>query len=478
MIRKYPLALGPALLLCVICTQTPAQPWLKKPVEPAAKPMVERVIAITESVGYEIDPAERQQYGLFDGYGGFLAAEVVATAERYSLWISYRRDKDRLVERIPLAADELQALRQRITAVDAQIRTGARREAATSAEQEGRLRLVTDGFLYGAYLYGFGTTELLGLEGRAATGVGLLITGGTFAGTLNATKDYRLGYGRTKLVRWGNFAGTFYGLAIPGLLGTDNNKVYFASAMTLTPVGGYTLYRLTSDRRTSKGEADLITTGMLVGALYGLAMPYVIGIGDIDNQPKAYLASSMAGMPIGGLVTSRFVRDRPISRGRAHLISLGGLLGAAYAVTVIDLTDDEVQARPYALTAMVGLPVGAYMGYRLTESEDYTLGRGRMITVGAYAGSLVGQGLIYSVGADSQKVLNVAGMLGSALGVWFTHGATKGWGEHLTGREDSSTEGVTVTLLTPEALFSIGMLARSGTSGGRAIPVELLRIEF
>jgi hypothetical protein len=127
---------------------------------------------------------------------------------------------------------------------------------------------------------------------------------------------------------------------------------------------------------------------------------------------------------------------------------------------------------------MVGLPVGAYMGYRLTESEDYTLGRGRMITVGAYAGSLVGQGLIYSVGADSQKVLNVAGMLGSALGVWFTHGATKGWGEHLTGREDSSTEGVTVTLLTPEALFSIGMLARSGTSGGRAIPVELLRIEF
>ena len=92
MIRKYPLALGPALLLCVICTQTRAQPWLKKPVEPVARPMVERVIIITESVGYEIDPAERQQYGLFDGYGGFLAAEVVATAERYSLRISYRRD--------------------------------------------------------------------------------------------------------------------------------------------------------------------------------------------------------------------------------------------------------------------------------------------------------------------------------------------------------------------------------------------------
>ena len=218
---------------------------------------------------------------------------------------------------------------------------------------------------------------------------------------------------------------------------------------------------------------------MLVGALYGLAVPYVIGIGDIDNHhPKAYLASSMAGIPIGGLVTSRFVRDRPINRGRAHLISLGGLLGTAYAVTVIDLADNEEHARLYTLTAMIGLPVGAYMGYRLTEGEDYTLGRGRMITVGAYAGYIVGEGLIYAVGADSRKVFNVAGMVGSALGVWFTHSATKGWGEGSTSRDDPSTQEVTVTLFTPEALFSIGMLARSGTPGGRAIPVELLRIEF
>ncbi len=101
-----------------------------------------------------------------------------------------------------------------------------------------------------------------------------------------------------------------------------------------------------------------------------------------------------------------------------------------------------------------------------------------MITVGAYAGYLVGQGLIYSVGADSQKAFNVAGMVGSALRVWFTHGATKGWRERVTSREDSSLEDVTVSLLSPEAVFTMGMLAHSGSPGGRAIPVELLRIEF
>ena len=466
MLRKHATAPGWPLLLCLICTQILAQP------------VEERIIAVTESVGYEIDPAERQKYGLFDEYGGFLVAEVVSSAEQYFLQISYRRDKDRLVKRIPLAVDELQALRQQIAAVDEQIRTGVRREAATEAEQEGRLRLVTDGFLYGAYLYGFGTTKLLGLEGRARAGVGLLITGGSFAGTLNATKDYRLGYSRTKLVRGGNFAGTFYGLGIPWLLGVDNDKVYIASAMALTPAGGYAAYRLSSDRRIQKGEADLITTGMFVGGMYGLAIPYVIGIGDMDDHSKVYLASSMAGVPIGGWVTSRFVRDRPINRGRAHLTSLGGGLGIAYAMTLIDLVDDGEHERLYLLSAMVGLPAGAYMGYRLTESEDYTLGRGRMITVGAYAGSVVGQGLIYSVGAGSEKALNVAGMVGSALGVWFTHGATKGWGERVTSREDSSHEDVTVSLLSPEALFTMGMLAHSGSPGGRAIPVELLRIEF
>ena len=99
MLRKHATAPGWPLLLCLICTQIQAQP------------VEERIIAVTESVGYEIDPAERQKYGLFDEYGGFLVAEVVSSAEQYFLRISYRRDKDRLVKRIPLAVDELQALR-------------------------------------------------------------------------------------------------------------------------------------------------------------------------------------------------------------------------------------------------------------------------------------------------------------------------------------------------------------------------------
>ena len=54
-------------------------------------------------------------------------------------------------------------------------------------------------------------------------------------------------------------------------------------------------YRLSSDRRIKKGEADLITTGAWVGALYGLAVPY-LAYADEDYW-RLYLASSMVGVP-------------------------------------------------------------------------------------------------------------------------------------------------------------------------------------
>ena len=109
----------------------------------------ERLISITESVGQEIDPAERDKYGLFAEHTGFLLAEVVSDGTQQWLRISYRRGQERLVQRSALSDADLQALRARIETHDAQVRAGLRKDVATEAEQEGRLRLVTDGFLYG-----------------------------------------------------------------------------------------------------------------------------------------------------------------------------------------------------------------------------------------------------------------------------------------------------------------------------------------
>lgn len=441
-----------------------------------ARPATERLVVITESVGFEIDPAEREAYGLFVDYRGFLLAEVVDTAGRLSWRISYASGKDRLVDQVALTEADLQALRSRIEARDEAIRTGARRPAATAKEKEGRLRMVTDGLLYGLGLYGPGTMVLLDVGGNAASGIELLVAGGAFAGALNMTQDYRLGYARGRLLRWGNYAGTFYGFAIPALLDADNERVYVASAMAVTPLGGYLAHRLSASRRFGKGEADLIPTGGLVGMLYGVAVPYLIDVSDLSGsaERRVYLGAAMAGLPVGATITTRLTRDRSINRGRAHLITLGGFLGVADALTTVNVFDDGEHPRFYVTAAMIGLPAGAYLGYRLTEAEDYTLARGRMISVGAYAGGLVGNGLLYSMGVDDDRALSVSGMVGSMLGVWFTHRASSGWGKEVTRPSAPAAGAVAVWTIDPGSMLTAGMLARHGG----VPPVDLVRVTF
>ncbi|MBT7596086.1 MAG: hypothetical protein HN559_14340 [Gemmatimonadetes bacterium] len=436
----------------------------------------ERVISISASIGYEVDPAEREKYDLFPEARGFLQAEIVEKTDGYWLRMTLRRDRDRILEQTQLTDLDLAHLRAMIDAVDQAVRSGARVSEATEWEKEGRLRLATDGFLYGMWLYGPGSTRLLGLDGRSATGVGLLVTGGSFAMVLQKTRDFRLGYGRSKLLRWGNYAGTFYGVGIPALFGADSDRIYFASAMTLTPLGGYLTHRLSAGHRIGKGESDLTTTGMWVGALYGMALPYLIDVSDQRNstESKIYLGAAMAGVPIGGWATSRFVRGRPINRGRGHLIFLGGVLAVAEALTVADLVDDGEHPRLYVTAAMLALPVGVRAAYRLTENEDYTLGRARMISVGTYVGGLAGRGVGYTLGVNGDRVNNVAATLGATFGLWYTHRTTQGWGERVTSV--SQDDGLVVSLPSPESLVMLGWLSRR--VAGEAVPMELLRVEF
>ena len=60
--------------------------------------------------------------------------------------------------------------------------------------------------------------------------------------------------------------------------------------------------------------------------------------------------------------------------------------------------------------------------------------RAHLITVGAYVGAIVGNGILYTAGGGGDRERNVSSMVGSVVGVWFTHRATRGWGERVTHR--------------------------------------------
>lgn len=324
----------------------------------------------------------------------------------------------------------------------------ADREITLEERQEGRKRMVFDATLYGLLLYGPGTARLLEIEStRQIVGLEFLMGGGTFWGALRATEDYRLGSGRSKLIQWGNYAGTLFGLGVPVFFESENDKAYLASAMLTTPLGGLISHSLSNHRWFEKGETDLITNGGLVGGLYGVAIPYLLDIEDLEDwsQAKIYIASAMVGVPAGVWATSRLIRDRPINQGRAHLITLGGVVGSVYAAGITHLAGVEIEERPrpYVLAATLGLPVGTYLGYQLTGKEEYTIGRARLIILGAVVGALTGTGVLLLADFNEERTKSyvLANMLGAAAGMWYAHRFTRGWGEEVASQGSDEVGG-------------------------------------
>ena len=306
--------------------------------------------------------------------------------------------------------------------------------------------------------------------------------GGSFAGALIATKNHRLGVGRSNLILSGSLAGTLYGFGMPALFESENDKVYLASAMLATPIGGLIAHRLTDHRWFKKGESYLISNGGFVGGFCGFAVPYVANIENLEDwtQAKIYVASIMAGVPLGAWTTTKLIYNKPISEGRSHLISFGGLVGSAYVNGITSLMDVE-SPRAYVFASMVGLPVGAYLGYQLTDGGEYTAGRAALIQIGACAGALFGSGIPLLAEAESHRPYVVGSILGSAAGMWFAHRSTRGWGERTPfTRNDLIPESdrFAVSLPSVDKWLTLGMMALQKPTFMADFPVELLRISF
>ena len=361
--------------------------------------------------------------------------------------------------------------------------TQTQQSVSVEEQKEGRTLLVTTTTLYGLLLYGPGTARLLEIEsGAQVAGLEMLIGGGSFVGGLVATRNHRLGAGRSSLILSGSLAGTLYGLGVPVLFESENEKAYWASTMLATPIGGLIAHRLSSHRWFNEGESHTISRGGLVGGLYGLAIPYLINIENLEDwtQARIYVTSAMIGVPAGVWTTAKLIYDKPINEGRASLIALGGTIGSAYALGIMSLTDVE-EPRPYVLAAMLGLPIGTYLGYKLTAGNEYTSGRAALIQIGAWAGALFGSGFPLMADAESHKPYVVANILGSATGMWLAHRLTRGWGESAPFARNNlipESDRFTISLPSINEWFTLGLMAFRKPTIMADFPVELVRISF
>ena len=402
---------------------------------------VGEIIQLTPIIGFIISSDENRQYNFFPSNEGFVSAEIVKIGNRYQLHMTTIVDGKRLRQIQDLTIETLDQLRRKITENTANPSKQINIDRTTAEKREGRLVLNLNSLGYGFLLYGSGLSRMFELDSNVQAGVTLLAGGGAYVGSLLATREFNLGYGRSKLLRWGTYAGTLYGFLSLSFFDSDNTQFALVPSMLLTPAGAYITYKLTDHRWFNKGETDLLAAGGLAGVFYGWAIPYLITNQDLpeDYLNKLYSFSVMASIPASVYLTSHLIPDRDISQGRAQLISTGGLVGILYGlgIAVIALGDEidgiDNAGKIYTLSAAVGLPVGYYFSERFTRQESYSRLRSVLITFGGIAGTLIGAAPLVMGEVDNPRVVAATLIATSATGLWLGHQTT---------RTESITDGV------------------------------------
>ena len=296
----------------------------------------------------------------------------------------------------------------------------------------GRASFVGNALLYGSTLYGPGLISLLELDSnKQKVGLEMLIASTSFLGAMHSTKKYQLDYTHTRLMMWGAYAGTAYGLGSLVFFNSADTKKWAIPSMLLTPIGLVFARQLTKGRFYSEGETDLLISSGLMGILYGAGSVYLITpVEKLSEATKGrlYVSSVMMAVPLTVWQTNHLINQlnlHQINRGTAALYTMNGIIGALYCTGLCHILMNQKYPRFHSLSAMLGLPVGICSAYQLHKNNSYTIGRTTLLGLGAIAGAVFSNGLTFLFEFEDSRIFAAFGIIGSTIGFYLVHNATQ-----------------------------------------------------
>jgi hypothetical protein len=256
-------------------------------------------------------------------------------------------------------------------------RTGARSASG------GRVELQVFSTLYGLWL-GVAVPAAFGAEGSEAYGIGLLIGGPAgFLTGLGLGRSRELTSAQARAITYGGLWGTWQGFGWAEVLDlgegptceldfctSDGGPEERFAGMVLGGLAGIGIGVLLSGRTITDGVATSAVLGSLWGSWFGFSLGFIGDLRDDDLIASSLLAGN-AGLFASALIASR----TNISRNRARLISIAGVIGAL-AGGGIDLiarpADDNVLLAIPLVGSIAGLTIGtlATRGFDRTGSPD------------------------------------------------------------------------------------------------------------
>ena len=232
---------------------------------------------------------------------------------------------------------------------------------------------------YGIWL---GVTVPLALNagGPEPYGVGLLLgaPGGFFgARALATSRPFSLGQARA--ITWGGTWGAVQGMALANaadfgggeriiegdiVIDEEADEEAVLASMIVGSAAGIAGGMLAARQEIRPGTATSAMLGSLWGSWFGLASSI---LADLDEDPTwaTIMVTGNAGLVAGALAGSRL----PLSRSRARLISVGGLIGGVGGLGIVLIADVDDEDTAIGVT-LAGSILGLALGGALTRGHD------------------------------------------------------------------------------------------------------------
>ena len=260
-----------------------------------------------------------------------------------------------------------------------QLATDKKREIALLLQQPkpisgmSRASLVGFGTLFTTWL-GVGTLILLDTEEPVPYGVALIagpLSG--LSGSLSLTRERELSDGQASLITLGGTWGIWQAVGAATLADADE-KLTVGASMAGGAIGLALASSIVSRRDISPGDATLINFGGAWGTWFAICGAMVVRERDKDNR-NFILSRAMIGGNAGLLTMAAWSTKLSMSRARARLINIGGIIGTLYGLGASILLEIEPEDRTFwgfmGLGGMVGLTAGAYFTRNYDTQTSY-----------------------------------------------------------------------------------------------------------
>lgn len=230
------------------------------------------------------------------------------------------------------------------------------------------------------------------------------------------------GMSRASLVGFGTLFTTWIGIGTLMLLDVEE-AVPYGLVLIAAPLSGlFGSLSLTRESELSDGQASLINLGGAWGIWQAVGAAELAGAGE-----KAAVGASIAGGTIGLALTGSIVRGRDINPGDATLINFGGIWGTWFSICgAMAVRDRSRDNRNFILgSAMIGGNVGLTTMAVWSTKLNMSRARARLINIAGVVGTLYGFGTSILLDIDSEdrtfwSLMGLGGVVGLTAGSYFT----------------------------------------------------------